>query len=114
MLVPQVRNCHFEDEGESKIFKSYSRYHCLLECLANSTKVFYNCSLAYEIKAKNAEDEVCFPQEFVNYDADIEKRCNCLPNCNLIQLQIIGKEFLKIDHLGEEFDTKFEILGKTF
>lgn len=52
-ISPDRRNCFFEGERSLKFFKSYSRAHCNLECIANLTLEKCNCVQFFMPRDKN-------------------------------------------------------------
>lgn len=93
-ISPDQRNCYFEGEKMLKFFKSYSRAHCNLECMANITLKKCGCVKFYMPRDKNTK--ICtFTQLECRwnsshkltsfYTEDEMMACDCYSPCNDIK-----------------------------
>lgn len=100
VLDPDIRKCYFEDEGNLKYFKRYSRQYCIMECKARNLRCH-----PLEVPASNATNLTFCPvvyaeQSYKNATlAKQEEECKCYPSCNYLEFKIkkeIDEE--KYDH----------------
>lgn len=101
------RRCYFEGERKLKFFKTYTKAHCNLECLANFTLRRCGCvSFSYP---RTEEDRVCATNEtkcykkahidWPNDDEEslkFEMPCNCYPPCFDIHYKITQKQTVEL------------------
>lgn len=90
---PKVRKCFFNSERNLKLFKSYTKAHCELECLINTTIDKCNCVLFWMPRNKNTQVCTLSNQHCAikseNDFGDVEKlACNCLPACYDIKYSV--------------------------
>lgn len=97
---PVQRRCYFDNEKELKYFKSYTKSHCDLECLANYTLSECGCVrffMPHDTKtpvcnvtrfpcAEDAEDE--WLEKDKSY-TDNKMPCSCYPSCAEVKYDVL-------------------------
>lgn len=116
---PVQRRCYFDDEKELRFFKSYTKSHCDLECLANYTlskcgcvrffmphdKKTPVCNVTRLLCAEDAEDEWL---ENDNSYQDNKMPCECYPSCAEVKYEVLmtdKNDFLASDTLAAYGDS---------
>jgi acid-sensing ion channel, other len=97
---PAQRRCYFENERYLQYFKSYTKAHCDLECLANYTLA--RCGCVKFFMPRNESTPVCdFFQLKCALDAESSwlendesyrqdsMPCGCFPSCALVKYDVI-------------------------
>lgn len=93
IIHPDIRKCFFEDEGNLKYFKTYSKTHCELECFKNELEVqkYINCSAIDLPRDEKSSKDFCMQEnlnQFLNVWLNLRKRCKCYENCNYLQYSL--------------------------
>ena len=83
------RECRFPEENKSlKVFKSYSRQACLLECRTEKATNLCGCTpwnypyVSTNKTCTNVATTECFEVVFNNIE---DNECDCLMECNLVK-----------------------------
>lgn len=91
--LPDVRECYFEGERNLKFFKTYSKAHCEVECMANLTLEACNCSIFWMPRSNSTK--ICGLSEFTcstrfasRLNEKEKEKCGCYPPCNNIKYEI--------------------------
>lgn len=96
------RRCFFENERKLKFFKSYTKAHCNLECLANFT--LHECDCVKFSMPRSKTTQVCelekvscylkaysrWPQFDANSNQSVMP-CDCYPPCTDIKYSVKSK-----------------------
>lgn len=79
---PDVRKCFFNDEGNLKFFKTYSRTLCEWECKANLTLEICGC-VKFSMP-RDKETKICSLKELVCVEKidDMKHQCACYSSSN--------------------------------
>ncbi|KAL7045139.1 hypothetical protein ACKWTF_002156 [Chironomus riparius] len=107
---PEIRRCYYENERKLKFFKSYTKAHCDLECLANHTLKACGCTKfsmprSSETSVCNLEETACYNDAIRHWPHDEENSssftvpCNCFPPCNNIKYTTKLIDHVNIDSL---------------
>lgn len=92
VLHPDVRKCYFEDEGNLKYFKRYSRSYCQLECLSKLSSCHpLEIPSIKKLNGGYCEANSLYVRHFDDHKFGM-KECKCLPKCNNIKYEIIENE----------------------
>lgn len=87
---PEVRKCYFDGERKLKLFKTYSKAHCELECKINDTILNCDCVLFWmprdnATKVCTLNGVKCARNMFETQMFRNVLFCNCLPPCHEIK-----------------------------
>lgn len=103
-LAPETRDCYGSDEKKLSVFQKYSYVNCMAEC--RSAVAFERCGCVPYLMPNNGSypncelDKLGCIQLNKNYwdgaypginnsiltgDAEVVKRCGCLPDCDAVQ-----------------------------
>ena len=82
-VLPQDRNCYFQNEGNLAFYKTYTFSNCILECHIKIAEYYIRCIPWYLPHGKDSL--TCDPwtgrhflKKLGNLTSD---ECDCLPNC---------------------------------
>lgn len=116
IYAPEKRECYFENERELAFFKSYSKNHCLLECLTSFTLKKCGCVKFSMPRANNTP--ICNLTKISCYNEALHQwpyadkqnaktlmPCDCFQPCNDISYSV------KLDRIGE-FESKVQNISK--
>jgi len=100
--TPDARGCYFSDEWPLQFFKTYTKYHCYLECLTNY--VLEKCGCVAFYMPRNSSTKICHlndkacVQKYVyrwpNHE-DLDEGttpCLCYPTCNNIEYSAVDSD----------------------
>lgn len=103
------RRCYFEGEKQLTFFKSYTKSHCDMECLANYT--LDQCGCVKFFMPRNASTPICNLTRLEcaeeAWDSWLENDksylqnsmpCNCYPSCAQVKYEIVS-------NIDSDFDT---------
>jgi acid-sensing ion channel, other len=102
---PDVRRCYFDGERKLKYFKSYTKYHCDYECLANYTLdrcgcVKFSMPRSQDTPVCDLNRTMCYFDAMLHWPGKSEHGgsaimpCNCLPSCSDVKYSV------KLDKIG--------------
>lgn len=98
--LPFNRNCYFQDELKLKFFKTYSKPHCITECLANFTLkacgcVKFSMPRAPDVPVCGFKQIACIRKSTRTWGEKANLGplnntvlCKCLPSCHSIKYGI--------------------------
>lgn len=117
---PVQRRCYFDDEKELRFFKSYTKSHCDLECLANYT--LSKCGCVRFFMPHDKETPVCnvtrllcaedAEHEWLESDKSYQNNkmpCECYPSCAEVKYEVLmidKNDFLSGDTLAAYDDSE--------
>ncbi|CAG9810022.1 unnamed protein product [Chironomus riparius] len=117
IYAPEKRECYFENERKLKFFKSYSKTHCLLECLTTFT--LKKCECVKFSMPRDSNTPICNLTKISCYnealhqwpyadkqDAKTLMPCDCFQPCNDISYSV------KLDRTGD-FESKIKNISKS-
>lgn len=110
---PRQRGCYMENERKLEFFKSYTKTHCVMECLANFTLKTCGCKKFSMPRRQDTpvcglNQTKCFMKVLQTWVKSNEfKRsytvlCNCLPACHRIEYEI--KLINQVDYIGLNYE----------
>jgi amiloride-sensitive sodium channel len=107
---PETRGCYFENEKRLKFFKSYTKNHCDLECLANHTLATCGCvkfsmPRSQDTPVCGIKNVACYESAMENWpdedEQDIEAPCGCLRTCNDIEYSVRYEKESSSEHFDD-------------
>jgi len=110
---PDQRKCYYEGERQLKFFKSYSKFNCEHECMANFTYETCGC-ISFSMprmdgtKVCKFDDNGCYSniyykwaksyyEEHENMKKFPDFPCNCLPTCTKLKYSIVNEFHMNPD-----------------
>lgn len=107
---PSMRNCYFQHEKKLQFFKTYTKPHCIIECLADFTLKSCGCikfstPRAPDVPVCGLNQTACIRKATRSWDerenSNNKVLCKCLPSCSIIKygIKMVNHEDYKFhDH----------------